>query len=348
MNPSRRNSIQEINIQSDTNASLWLDKYFDQAAESPKAKLVSEIAGIHLPAIYSSFFDRWKTAMEQNCAVLKEAEVQGRLAINLGAESVLETSIALNRTYGIPYIPGSALKGLASHYACNHLDAELWGKDSPAYKVMFGETQNAGYVTFFDALYVPGSGFKGKALWPDIITLHHPDYYQSSSSPPPPADWDSPTPVPFLSATGRYLVALSGDEGWVAKAFEILGLALQSEGIGAKTSSGYGRMKFTSSSPQVSSADADKQAVDAYMKRKQLLLLEQPPAGRLRGTVVEVRQDGRFGFINPARGGTRMFVHSSQLKGKQDLREGQIVEYQIGKYQGRDQAQEVNVLLDPE
>ena len=140
-------------------------------------------------------------------------------------------AITLHRTYGVPYIPGSALKGLAANYARNRLDPEEWGTDTEAYRTMFGDTSSASYITFFDALYVPGSGHQHKPLWPDVITVHHPDYYQGNK---PPADWDSPTPVSFLSATGTFLNAIGGEAPWVEKAFEILGYALSEEGIGAK------------------------------------------------------------------------------------------------------------------
>jgi len=40
----------------------------------------------------------------------------------------------------------------------------------------------------------------------------------------------------------KFLVALDGPDEWVEAAFQILGLALAEEGIGAKTNSGYGRM----------------------------------------------------------------------------------------------------------
>ncbi|WP_457548468.1 type III-B CRISPR module RAMP protein Cmr6 [Archaeoglobus sp.] len=44
-------------------------------------------------------------------------KTKSRLIIGLGDESVYETSIRLHRNYGVPYIPGSALKGVAKHYA---------------------------------------------------------------------------------------------------------------------------------------------------------------------------------------------------------------------------------------
>jgi CRISPR-associated protein Cmr6 len=180
-------------------------------------------------------------------AITRKATVKGRMIVGLGDESVLETSIALHHTYGVPYIPGSALKGLASSYAHQKL-GENWQKGSDAHNILFGNTDKAGYITFFDALYVPDSGHHGQALYPDIITVHHQEYYNTGKDNAP-ADWDSPTPVPFLSATGSYLLALAApdlptDNEWVPRTFDILEHALKEMGIGAKTSSGYGRMEF--------------------------------------------------------------------------------------------------------
>ena len=53
---------------------------------------------------------------------------------------------------------------------------------------------------------------------------------------------DSPTPIPFASVTGRYLVAVEGDPAWCDAAMKILGLGLAELGVGAKTNAGYGRM----------------------------------------------------------------------------------------------------------
>src|ERR1700680_515711 len=56
-------------------------------------------------------------------ADLATRERDSRLIVGLGSENVLETGIRLHHTYGLPVIPGSALKGLAAHY-CH----EIWGK----------------------------------------------------------------------------------------------------------------------------------------------------------------------------------------------------------------------------
>jgi CRISPR-associated protein Cmr6 len=243
-------------------AGLWLDKYYSdkgKETENNKSQFVRKVAGLPVPALYDAYFKRWIESLKNYGAQSRAAKVLGRMIIGLGGASSLETSISLDRTYGVPYIPGSALKGLASSYVYHHLsEAEEWKKDGEAYRVIFGGTDNSGYITFFDALYIPGSGHQNQALYQDIITTHHPGYYQDSTSPRVPADWDSPTPIPFLSATGKYLIALAAPElqhpfqhQWIDTTFTILENALKTMGIGVKTSSGYGRMELEVPPPPV-------------------------------------------------------------------------------------------------
>lgn len=269
---SRRSNLQSFRVNKDsTNAGLWLDKFIvrqddvivNYSEKQAKQTLVDEVSQIKVSNIYESFFnDIWKPSLEKYAPQC--IEITGRMIVGLGAESVLETSITLHRTYGVPFIPGSALKGLAASYAHRFM-GEDWKKVSKdkvtketkkigeAHRLMFGSQESAGYVIFHDALYVPNS-YKNKPKNPletDILTVHHQKYYQGKDSQgnyPPPADWDSPVPIPLLSAQGAYLLAVSAnsgdakfDEKMAKLAVEILELALRDEGIGAKTSSGYGR-----------------------------------------------------------------------------------------------------------
>ncbi len=234
-----------------THAGLWLDKFLAEQEEkkagsgsqgNTRTKHYKSVVRLRVPQIYRDFFQRWQCALQDLDAKTRFARVKTRMVVGLGAESVLETSITLHRTYGVPYIPGSALKGLAASYARKYLG---WKTDADEYRTLFGDTKSAGFVEFFDALYVPGSAPGDKPLALDVITVHHPEYYQGKAAP---ADWDNPTPVPFVTAQGEYLLALTGPADWVDVAFFILGLSLAQEGIGAKTAVGYGRMKLESHS----------------------------------------------------------------------------------------------------
>ncbi len=227
---------------------LWLDKFLEKRTaedKTSKTSLVREAVGKcgnqELLALYDRFFNgRWKQSLAEYGATQREFQVRGRMVVGLGSESVLEASISLHRTYGVPYIPGSALKGLARRCATK---VESWSSEQS--RVVFGNEKKdddatTGYLTFFDALYVPRSDTKGSGLHADVMTVHHQNYYMKENLPP--ADWDDPNPVSFLSATGRYLVALAGPLPWIEPTFKLLQLAFADEGIGAKTSSGYGRM----------------------------------------------------------------------------------------------------------
>jgi CRISPR-associated protein Cmr6 len=278
-----------INPTKGVHAGLWLDKYLtngdkgqsgSQKKQEPgRQTLVREVASLEVPALYTTFYQRWQQTLNEAGAINRKFEVKGRMAVGLGNEGVLETSVALHHTYGVPYIPGSALKGLAASYA-RLMAGEDWQPGRPAYRTVFGDTENAGYIIFFDALYVPESAPPVPAtpgdhpLRADIITVHHPSYYKGIA---PPADWDSPNPVPFLSTTGKYLIALAApdlDNGegyrdlWIEKVFEILTEALLVMGIGAKTSSGYGRMHKVDlpaqpAHPEVRVAEGYKREIEA-------------------------------------------------------------------------------------
>jgi CRISPR-associated protein Cmr6 len=324
-------------------AGLWLDKYltcFQPKGESlgrdeiePRQHVIAEATAIPVSDVYRDFYGRWQATLTALEAVCKLAQAQGRIAIGLGNESTQETAISLHRTYGVPYLPGSALKGLAASFAAKRLGKE-WERESEAYRIVFGNTEQAGYITFFDAYPDPESG---PLLHPDIMAIHHPDYYQGKGDAP--ADWDDPNLVPFPTATGRYLVALAGPPGewaqeWVKTTFLIVGYALEEMGIGAKTSSGYGRMVLEEPS-------------ETYEQAKARLLKEQPGVDRKRGLVHKV--DGNRGFITSVTGGgSSVYIHQNDLRGGQGtLRNDQVVEFRLAPGKPNPKAVDVVILLQP-
>lgn len=295
---SCRNVFVNLDKSIANHAGLWLDKFLTTQQEStnnneqPKTRLVNEVGTISQPEIYTKFYQRWKQTLEQISDVQTgKATVQGRMAVGLGTESVLETSIKLHHTYGVPYIPASALKGVTASYARDYLQG--WEKTSPNYAIVFGtsaDDQNneeaAGFVTFYDALYVPDSGINKQALHADVITVHHQDYYQDKNLAP--ADWDSTTPISFLTATGEYLIALSGPEDWVSLTFDILKEALKELGVGAKTSSGYGRMELEIPERKIS---VENQSVGVLEKKEtkiedpMIMAINNLPNNRFAGEI---------------------------------------------------------------
>lgn len=217
--------------------------------------------------LYKTAYERWERSLPELTAS-NQLQTAGRLIVGLGSENVLETGISIHHTYGMPIIPGSALKGLAAHY-CD----QVWGTTDGRYKkptpseneayrqylagkapkqednfhrLLFGTTDDSGCITFHDAWFVPGSSPAPLVL--DVMTPHHPRW-NDINNPVPPTDFDSPTPVPFLSVTGTFRVAVSWHgptsdkaKNWTELARSLLGDALRDWGIGGKTTSGYGRL----------------------------------------------------------------------------------------------------------
>lgn len=248
---TRRKNLSSVDPTIIEHAGLWLDRLLptlprvgEPVKRSPQAEHIAAAARIVEPAAYRPAFVRWAEALRTGGAALRTGVVEGRMVVGLGGESVLETAVTLHRVYGVPYIPGTALKGMAAAYARRFLAGE-WAAGGRAYTTVFGtggHSGSAGYITFYDALYIPGSSQGGRPLESDVLTVHHQDYYNMGGRSAP-ADWDSPNPVAFVSVTGAYLLALAGpSEAWVERTFELLGAAFAEIGVGAKTSSGYGRL----------------------------------------------------------------------------------------------------------
>lgn len=241
---SRRQVLSELTPGPTTHAGLWLDKGLSDIDEKGGHRQVHFDAlaqSIRVPEGYRLFFALWReqvAAMPQT--ILVEARVKGRLVVGLGGESILETGITLNHTYGIPYLPGSSLKGLAAATAHKRLEDADWRKgDGASHRILFGDQESSGFVTFHDALWIPDSDRLPFDL--DVMTVHHPKYYQGEDIAP--SGMESPTPVAFLTTRGRFLLAVSGPEAWTRTALTILRDALRDEGLGAKTAAGYGRFE---------------------------------------------------------------------------------------------------------
>ena len=229
----------------------------------PYAELVYDVAAVPVPTAYSEAYDRWdRMVITFPSTVVFTATTHSPAAIGLGATSPIEVGFTLHHTYGVPYLPGSALKGLARR------SAERFHLSKQEMEILFGDdsetgSTSAGYITFWDGWLIPTTQ---PPLQSDVITVHHPEYYTSGNALlrseentgkpfttpiTPPTDCDDPNPVPFLSipqGTSFAVVltcqAESGEDDralqWAQTAATILQYGLTTLGFGAKTNSGYG------------------------------------------------------------------------------------------------------------
>lgn len=260
------------------NLGLWFDKFptsLDHDNPGDFNRIFQEVADAKIigPA-YRLCFDNWKKALTEIGALVVKADAsKTRLAVGLGNESALETSIAFNYTHGVPVIPGSALKGLAASFARKELDG--WESDGEAYQQLFGfssqdSSQQSGCVVFYDAWPDPDNG---AMLHQDVINVHHKNYYQAEADvvESPPADWDDPVPIAFLTSSGKYWVAVSSEsDEWSKAALDILRMALDEYGVGGKTSRGYGRMKLELPQAAAKAPQADLESLIVALTKLRL------------------------------------------------------------------------------
>lgn len=262
---------------------LLIDRYVDD--KTKLADTFKRAAEATIPPIYRYRFVQWEAALSElsqadaaDPAFLARAwvEAQGRMVVGIGAESVHEVALTLQWVDGAPVIHGSALKGLAAHYAARH--AEL---DQKYREVLFGTTGAAAYLTWFDAWYVPESAPGDRPLVHDIMTVHHPRYYGSRGQERAPWDLDDPNPLPFLSVRGRFLAAVRGpNQQWAEFGLSVLTQALADWGVGAKTSSGYGR--FTGLVNQPATAPGATQQSVPFREHSVIAQLRTIPPNRIR------------------------------------------------------------------
>ncbi|SKA23183.1 CRISPR-associated protein Cmr6 [Marinactinospora thermotolerans DSM 45154] len=187
-----------------------------------------------------------------------------RIAVGLGEKNnAHEIGLTLHGTYGWPVIPGSGLKGVtAAHvYSRDEITTEnrkrireIFGSPRPQEQSKQNsesadqETDRAarGSVRFLDALATDGQ----VKVTVDVLTPHVKPYYDSTlthregEKPHPPAEHHQPVPVHFLTVSGGTFTAdLVGDsEEDIAYAASCLQEAVEEQGVGAKTSAGYGYM----------------------------------------------------------------------------------------------------------
>jgi CRISPR-associated protein Cmr6 len=221
---------------------LLLDRFIPVKAGSESTSYYAPLQAV---AQVDSAFPAYKLAYERWVASAKSIEhgvrikgrVRGRMALGLGIESVTEIGCRLHHTYGVPVIPASSLKGaLRAAVAPPEASPEL----SKGAGFLFGTPDLRAFATVSDGWWIPEAGKSGLSV--DIITSHHSSYYTGSSQAPP-SDFDSPIPNHFLTISGSFAFLIHApNESWKKFLEKVMRQLLGEQGLGAKRSSGYGRL----------------------------------------------------------------------------------------------------------
>lgn len=182
----------------------------------------------------------------------------------LGNEHPLENGFAFLNPYGLPYLPGSGVKGVLRQ-AARELASGMWGErqgwTEEAIDVLFGKApaeggddgHQRGALTCWDVIPQLADDMPLKV---DVMTPHQTHYYQQNENP---HDSGSPNPISFLTVPpgSGFTFHLQCDEPflrqnapdllherrWQNLLQTALAHAFAWLGFGAKTAVGYGAME---------------------------------------------------------------------------------------------------------
>lgn len=86
----------------------------------------SELANLKVPPDYRIFYERWRASFQRSGDRLAKVTLASRLLVGHGNASATDVGLTVHHTWGVPIIPGSALKGLLAHYVDT-----VYGPDDP-------------------------------------------------------------------------------------------------------------------------------------------------------------------------------------------------------------------------
>lgn len=250
------------------NVGLWLDKlvYRQPGNRWDIAKDYREYALAQLTRSWRSplgeaALARRRSALQKThgntLSRERHARVQARLLVDYGRASAVETALSFHHTWGVPRIPGSAIKGIAllamREQDTGDADIEAMFGTQPGPGGKLPRDARAGQILFFDALPRDGAF----TLADDVLTPHYGPYYRDHE---PPGDWHSPVPHTFLTVVDTTFVLhlaaqplpgthIDQANDWLDRVSQALLEALDWHGIGAKTAAGYGRLEEADKPP---------------------------------------------------------------------------------------------------
>ncbi|ADZ89956.1 type III-B CRISPR module RAMP protein Cmr6 [Marinomonas mediterranea] len=264
--PQRLFNIYEMHLKSRTSnglhSGLLLDKGYPASStgvntdKEAKARFIKSICGIKASELYTKEFNQWLRLTSKKSNSGKHTNnfeqlpltLSNRLLIGLNGGGALETGCMINHHNGMPYIPGSSIKGAVRNFASRNL------KDHESVWVQFFgnkpeddlEDPFAGLITFHDAWWIPNSApsenagnFSNFPFIQDIVTTHHAEYY-SKEGKSLATDFDDPIPNSLISVHGSFLFVIGGNENYLGVVKQMLEKTLKENGIGAKSTAGYG------------------------------------------------------------------------------------------------------------
>lgn len=181
--------------------------------------------------------------MQRLPLAIKQADYQvaWRLATGLGAAHPSENGFSFDPLIGVPWLPGSSVKGLVRG------GSDMAGATLDQIETLLGPETDSPISATGDLVFLDAYPVAWPSLEVDIVNCHHPAYY-AHPDPRGPSETESPVPAYFLvvgkGARFRFrLASRSRNESHVETGMNWLKEGLTTLGIGAKTAVGYGVME---------------------------------------------------------------------------------------------------------
>lgn len=281
------NGVDAAKLGNEGNAGLWFNRFFNAypdkiiEASSGERLTISEICRnkwlsdlVTATNLNPKKNEAVKILVDKRNKVLEKKalrqidlikSLQGRVQVyktewhfvtGMGLPHPVENGFLWHPTLGVPYLSGSAVKGIVRSWLEVWSDEdenlkeqllELFGSDDKDPEKQIAASQTGGLI-FFDALPV-----SNVQLGIDIMTPHMSDWYAQGNqieniqdeTEKIPADWHDPVPIKYLVVKeAQFLFSIAPrKKEYVEKAQKMMDLfdsALAWVGAGAKTAVGYG------------------------------------------------------------------------------------------------------------
>ena len=223
-------------------------------------------------------------------SVVSVAQLEGRLAMNLADSLIQNAGISLDRLFGMPFIPGSAVKGVCRHAALEQIKTTD-PSDLPLlldqFREVFGTSESdfaRGDLRDYRALlggraenyrgrvsFLPAYPLNEARIVLDLTCVHYPDYYRTGQMQDLSIEKPQPNPFPVVEVGAQFAFCLvlnrpKGSDSVLESARQWLESALTVRGLGAKTASGYGWFSLKPEILEQIDSDAKRESEQAAAK----------------------------------------------------------------------------------
>lgn len=305
--------------------SIWSADFKKQDAKVAQLKKAGKLNANDvsiMKSLYARQQGSFKSIETSETALQLDAVSSSPFTTGLGNEHPLENGFAFLNPYGLPYLPGSGVKGVLRQ-AARELTSGDWGDpqgwNEPSIAALFGEDDDQkearrGALSFWDVI----PQIKGEALQVEIMTPHQKHYYQEGNTP---HDSGQPIPINFLTVPPgsrftfyvrcnlayleKFAPELVINQQWKVLLDKAFQHAFSWLGFGAKTAVGYGAMSEDPEARRLrQEVDARFQALQAQQAEEQRLAklspedrdfaLAQPLLNAFQDALIKARAAGAF------------------------------------------------------